>query len=515
MTTPVHSDGAPPPGLLEAFWAYEHALMADDVAALDRLFLDAPTTLRGDAAGLLVGHAEISEFRGARGGAPPRRVVEVHVQPVGGTHALVVAVTELERGGWGQQTQLWGRGEQGWQVQAAHVSVPAPALDTRVWRVVGDPLVAGRPGGPLDGETVAVKDLYAVAGHAIGGGNPVWEADQPVQHEHAWAVERLLGAGASVRGIARTDELAYSLAGTNAHTGTPPNPRAPRRVPGGSSSGSASAVALGHASIGLGTDTGGSVRVPAAYQGLYGIRTTHGVVPRHGLVPLARSFDAVGWLTRSPELLVRVGESLLPPAEPAGRAPAEVVCVPALLELAEPPVREAVQRLADRLSAVREDWPLEEHGAWLGAFQTWQAWEAWQAHGSWLGQRLHVLGPDVRQRFERAATLDESTALAAQEVVLAAGERIRALLGERVLVLPSASSTAPRLGAGLATRLQQVRETTMRLTCLAGLGGLPAVAVPVTTADRLPAGACLVGPPGSDRALLRRATEAPVRPTEA
>ncbi|UMG91467.1 amidase family protein [Nocardioides sp. TF02-7] len=160
-------------------------------------------------------------------------------------------------------------------------------FDTRVWRERGDPLVAGAADGPLVGETVAVKDLFAVAGFRCGAGNPTLLAEAHPASAHAPVVARLLAAGASVRGIAQTDELAYSLAGTNHHHGTPPNPAAPGRVPGGSSSGPASAVALGEASIGLGTDTGGSVRVPAAYQGLFGIRTTHGAVDREGLVPLA------------------------------------------------------------------------------------------------------------------------------------------------------------------------------------------------------------------------------------
>ncbi|MEP7736247.1 AtzH-like domain-containing protein, partial [Nocardioides sp. 31GB23] len=301
-----------PDGLVAAFWEYESALMADDLAALDRLFAPGPTTLRGDAAGLLVGHDAISAFRGRRGGAPARRIVQTHVQVTDPDHALVVAVTELESGGRGQQTQLWARTDAGWRVTAAHVATPAAALDTRVWRVVGDPLVPGTPGGPLSGESVAVKDLYAVAGHRIGAGNPAWEEAARVERGDATVVRSLVEAGADLRGIARTDELAYSLAGTNAHTGAPPNPRAPYRVPGGSSSGSASAVSLGHATIGLGTDTGGSIRVPAAYQGLYGMRTTHGAISTHGVLALAPSFDTVGWLTRDADLLALVGDVLLP-----------------------------------------------------------------------------------------------------------------------------------------------------------------------------------------------------------
>lgn len=159
------------------------------------------------------------------------------------------------------------------------------------------------PAGELAGLRVAVKDLFAVAGFAIGAGNPTFLAQQSPQPEHAVAVPRLLDAGAAITGIAQTDEFAYSLAGTNIHYGTPPNPRAPGRISGGSSSGSASATTAGQVDIGLGTDTGGSIRVPASYQGLWGLRTTHGSVDRTGLLPLAPSFDTVGVLTRDPTTL--------------------------------------------------------------------------------------------------------------------------------------------------------------------------------------------------------------------
>lgn len=487
-------------GLMAAFWDYERALMSNDVEALDRLFAPGPTTLRGDANGLLVGHDQISAFRGARGGAPQRRIVQTHVQVVDDDHALVVAVTELERGGRGQQTQLWARQDGAWVVTAAHVSVPAPALDVRTWRVVGDPLVAGVPEGPLAGESVAVKDLYAVAGQPIGAGNPTWLAAAQPEEQDAAVVQALLTAGADVRGIARTDELAYSLAGTNAHYGAPPNPKAPHRVPGGSSSGSATAVSLGQATIGLGTDTGGSIRVPASYQGLYGLRTTHDLLPRDGLVALAPTFDAVGWLTRDAARLAAVGDVLLP-AGPDSSTLDSLVVVPELLALAEPDVAAGVSSYAERLGAVAESWPLRPHGEWLDAFVTLQAWEAWQEHGEWLATRMDSLGDDVRGRFERARSISKEEAAEAEGTVAEARATIRDLVGDRVLVLPSASSVAPRLGDGLQT----VREATMRLTCLAGIAGLPALSVPLDSTDGLPRGACLVAAAGRDRDLLQLA----------
>jgi amidase len=503
-----------PTGLMEAFWAYERALTANDVQALDRLFAAGPTTLRGDAAGLLVGHDAISDFRGSRGGAPQRDVLETHIQGIDDDHALVVAVTAPASGGRGQQTQLWERQSAGWVVTAAHVSVPAPTFDSRIWRVVGDPLVPALISGeqaPLAGRRVAVKDLYAVAGHRVGAGNPTWLANAPLEHVNAAAVHRLLGAGAEITGITRTDEFAYSLTGTNAHYGTPPNPNAPQRIPGGSTSGAATAVSLGQADIGLGTDTGGSIRVPAAYQGLFGIRTTHAAVPTDGLLSLAPSFDAIGWLTRDARLLAEVGAVLLPRT---GRRPlTRLVTSPELTALAQADVVAAVEGFLEQ--HVTEETPFEAGSlpGWLAAFQRLQAWEAWQTHGWWLAERLDSLGEDVRARFLSAARLDPEDAMTAAGEVERAHTQLRAFIGDRVLVVPSTSSVAPRLGPvgpgrGPDVHLAEVRQATMHLTCLAGLAGLPAVSLPLTTAAGLPCGVSLVGPPGRDLDLLELAIAA-------
>ncbi|ADG75665.1 Amidase [Cellulomonas flavigena DSM 20109] len=467
----------PPPGLMAAFAAYERALAADDLDALDRLFAPGAHTLRGDASGLLVGHDEIAAFRGARGGAPARRLVEVHVRTLDDDHALVVAVTEPLAGGRGQQTQLWVRDDAGWAVVAAHVHAPARAFDTRVWRVLGDPLVAGAHDGPLARRTVAVKDLYAVAGQRVGAGNPTWLADAPVESEHADAVARLLAAGADVRGVTRTDELAYSLAGTNAHSGTPPNPRAPGRVPGGSSSGSAAAVALGQADVGLGTDTGGSVRVPASYQGLYGIRTTHGAVSTRGLVPLAPTFDAVGWLTRDADLLVAVGDVLLPPeTDTAPRSPRLRVS-PALLAHAQGDVAARVAVFAaDAGATVTDTWDGVDLAAWAEVFRVHQAWEAWREHGAWVSAHPGALGPDVAGRFAAASRIDDADGAAAAVRREQLRERVLDLVGDDVLVLPAAPSVPPRPDP---VGLEAVRAATLRLTCVAGIGGLPAVVLPM------------------------------------
>lgn len=387
----------------------------------------------------------------------------------------------------------------------AATSWAAPGFDGTVWREYGTPLVGPTGSGPLTGDTVAVKDLYALAGHKVGAGNEVWLAQALVETSTAPAVAALLAGGAAVAGISRTDEFAYSLAGTNGHYGTPPNTAAPARIPGGSSSGSASAVALGLATIGLGTDTGGSIRIPSSYQGLYGIRTTHGAISVDGLIPLAPSFDTVGWMTRDRAELVKVAGVLepdLPAAVPFSRA----VYADSLIALADPDVASAVR-------AAIADWPAElpidriEFDAgqlplWVKAFQIRQGWEAWRAHGAWIDLHWDALNPDVRSRFEAAAARSAEELSGADAVLTSARATIDAALGDAVLILPSASSVAPpRDSAALGGEvIEDIRARTFQLTCLAGISGRPAVSSPLPVAGP-PIGICAVGPRNSDRAL--------------
>ncbi|MFB7498810.1 amidase [Streptomyces sp. NPDC056161] len=522
-----------PTGLLDAFWRYDRALLADDRSTLDALFMPGPHTLRGDGRGVLVGHEAISGFRAARGRVPTRRVVELHVRPLGGDAALLVARTR-DRQADGLQTQVWQRtAPGGWRVSAAHVTLPVPpsgagaspppaeaspspagtpatsvAFDRSIWRVVGDPLVAATSPGPLDGLGIAVKDLFAVAGQPIGAGVAAWLAEQRPQTRTAPAPTALLDAGAHIVGIARTDEFAYSLAGANAHYGTPPNPAAPDRVSGGSTSGAASAVALGQAAVGLGTDTAGSIRVPASYQGLVGLRSTHGAIGTDGLLPLARSFDAVGWLTRDVPTSMAVARVLLGGC--GGGAPAErTVRLPTVEALAAPQVAEAFSATVERAAAagllppVRDvDLPRELLEDWFKAFRTVQARQAWQAHGDWLTAHPGALGPDVAGRFAQASQVGEDEAARARSVAAGAAARLGEWLSGAVLALPTAPGPAPSRTED-PRRIEAERAAILRMTCLAGLAGAPAVSLPLLrSAEGLPVGLCLLGAPGTDLGLL-------------
>ena len=494
-----------PPALLEAFWEYERALMANDLAALDELFAPGPDTMRGDAAGILVGHDAISAFRQGRGGAPARDILDVEVREISETAALVIAVTAPATGGRGQQTQLWQLVDGAWRVTVAHVSVPAPAVHPGVWRVVGTPLLAGSSVGVLTGETVAVKDLYDVAGFAVGAGIPAYLAEAAPATESSPAVLALLEAGADISGIARTDEFAYSIAGRNPHYGTPPNPAVLGGVPGGSSSGPASAVALGQASIGLGTDTAGSIRVPASYQGLWGLRTTHGAVSVDRLLPLAPSFDTVGWLTRSAGPLRAAAEATLDTSLQRGVEPGFAV-FPGFSPHIEPDVRAAFHAILERVGDV-EVVDLGDVDELFAVFRTVQQAEAWAVHGPWIQAHPGALGEDVAGRFAAAAAVTAEQASAARDALGAARARLDAVLGDRVLLLPAASSTAPSVMAD-AELIERTRQGTLRLTCIAGITGRPGLSAPFMGAPQpgalldAPIGLGLVGPRFGDLALI-------------
>src|SRR6201996_6653114 len=185
----------------------------------------------------------------------------------------------------------------------------------------------GALGGPLSGLSFAAKDLFDVAGVPTGGGNHDWASWNPVPTRHAWAVQTLLDAGADLIGKTINDEVSLGIFGENAFDGTPLNTKAPDRVPGGSSSGSAAAVAAGLCDTALGTDTGGSVRVPASFCGLFGIRPTHGRLNVTGMLPQAPNSDTTGWFARDAATFARVSAVLLGEAIPAALPTRLIVAV--------------------------------------------------------------------------------------------------------------------------------------------------------------------------------------------
>src|SRR5215475_7003430 len=370
-------------------------------------------------------------------------------------------------------------------------------------------LLPGAPEGPLRGLRFAAKDLFDVAGHITGSGNPDWLASHPPASATASAIDRLLAAGADLVGKTITDELAYSITGQNIHYGTPVNANAPGRIPCGSSSGSAAAVAGGAVDFALGSDTAGSVRLPAAVCGIYGIRTSHGRVAIDGVTPLAASFDTVGWFARDPQLLVRVGSVLL--GEDTARIAGGAARLSDAFALAAPPVRAALEPLAARVEALLGGRPAMQVGGlddWMATLRKLQAREAWAHHGAWIEEIRPRFAPDVAARFEWArAVAAQPPGQEAQRRTAFSGLLAGMLREAGVLLLPSAPEIAPLRGLE-GSAAQSFRDRAITLTCIASLARLPQVSLPAETrVNGCPVGLSLIGPRGSDRALLNLAAQ--------
>jgi amidase len=357
-------------------------------------------------------------------------------------------------------------------------------------------------GGPLEGLSFAVKDLIDTAGVATGAGNPDWARTHEPATRDAPCVAALLREGARLCGKTVTDELAFSLEGANHHYGTPLNPRAPERLPGGSSSGSASAVAGGAVDFALGTDTGGSVRAPAAFCGLLGLRPTHGAVSLEGVTPFAPSYDTVGLLAREAGILDRAARALLGP--PASFGAPRLLIAEDAFALSDEPVRAALRAaLPQALREARQVTALEGGPeVWLEAYRVLQGWEIWRSLGEWIERIRPGFGPSIRDRFADAATITDAEAARWRPWRARARDKLTTLLGaDGVLIIPTTPTLAP-LKTASAAEIGAFYARTLPFTSIASHCGTPQVTIPLCEAGGVPVGLSLIGPPGADLALL-------------
>jgi len=365
--------------------------------------------------------------------------------------------------------------------------------------------------GRLSGLSFAVKDLFDLAGVVTTFGNPDWARTHAPAIATAPVVLALLQAGARLAGKTKTQELAYGLTGENVWHGTPTNPAAPERFPGGSSCGSAAAVAGSLVDFALGSDTGGSVRIPASYCGLFGIRPSYGAISLAGVCPLAPSFDTCGWFTRSASLLAEVGEVLLVGPRHGAEGPLlrpEEAWVNAQPEVAEAlrPALEKLEQIRGRAVGVRI--ALEGIDCFFDHFRTVQAEEAWAALGGWVEATQPRFGPGIGERFAAAKATDPAMAAPGRAFRRVLQARICPLLSAgAVMVYPTSPCAAPLLTAGLDEQ-GRVRQATVGVTAIAGFCGLPEVTLPAARVRGAPVGLSLVAGPGHDRALLALACDA-------
>jgi amidase len=371
-------------------------------------------------------------------------------------------------------------------------------------------------GGALYDLRFAVKDTIDVAGFKTGCGNPTWRESHPTAVVHALCVEQLLHAGARCVGKTICDELAFSLLGENHFYGTPLNAHAPDRVPGGSSSGSASAVACGLVDFALGTDTGGSTRVPASNCGIWGFRPSHDFISVAGVNPLAPSFDTVGVLARSADVLVRAARVLLAAGSVSANKPKTIHVVQEAFALADQNVQqtllESVQRLRSlsgeqvRESSLR-DLAADDKGFanWADTFCVIQWAEINSCLGAWIAEAQPEFGPDVAASFQLTKQLDRRRIAGALQQREQYFQSLHEALGPDDLVcIPTTPALAPykgdppkrsASGSGYYPRL-------LALTSVAGIGRLPQLSLPLSNADGIPIGLSLLARHGQDAFLL-------------
>ena len=373
--------------------------------------------------------------------------------------------------------------------------------------------------GSLNGLCFAVKDTIDVAGFKTSCGNPTWRDSHPAAVVHAVCVEQLLLAGARCVGKTICDELAFSLLGENHFYGTPLNPHASSCVPGGSSSGSASAVACGLVDFALGTDTGGSTRVPASNCGIWGFRPSHDFISVAGVNPLAPSFDTVGILARSADVMAKVGLVLLSAVPARLNKPTTIHLIQEAFDLADPEVQHALSEPLYRLretfgGAVRESSVQELVGddaghafaRWADTFCVIQWAEIDSCLGAWIAGTKPEFGPEIAASFQLMKELDRRRVA---ETVQQREKYFRSLnefLGPNDLFcIPTTPALAPHKdnpprrsssGSGYYPR-------TLSLTSVAGMARLPQVSLPMAEVNGVPVGLSLLAKNGQDSFLLQ------------
>lgn len=360
-------------------------------------------------------------------------------------------------------------------------------------------------GSSLSGLKFAVKDMIDVKGFVTGCGNPDFAKDHnQVASKHATIVEIFLKSGALIVGKTICDELAFSCRGMNDWYGSPINPKAPDRIAGGSSCGSAVAVAGGCCDFSLGTDTGCSVRLPAALCGVFGIRTSHNSLPMNGVKPLAASFDTVGWFSTSAEVLQRVGSVLFRRADVVCPSVSRFLIARDAFALMDTQAASVLLKIAQRFTTDEvEMFQCASANEWLECYLAIAGREIFETHRSWIESKKPTFGESVKRGFKNVAEIaDEKYAkfLALRSKLTTA---MHALLPVgTVIIAPVSHSIALRRDATSA-EFNEFTKSVLTLNSVASVARLPQVVVPATSFEGCPLGISFIGWPNSDESLLQ------------
>jgi aspartyl-tRNA(Asn)/glutamyl-tRNA(Gln) amidotransferase subunit A len=358
-----------------------------------------------------------------------------------------------------------------------------------------DAIWLARPERRPAGTPVAVKDLLDTAGLETTYGSSIYVGHVPARS--AEAVLRLEAAGYAVAGKTNLHEFAYGISSQNPHFGTVPNPRHPGRLAGGSSGGSAAAIAAGEVELALGSDSGGSIRIPAAWCGIVGLKPTFDLVPTGGCFPLAPSYDHVGPMASTVDGCADLLRALAPGFAPVTLESLEELSVGvAWLEHADPLVRARVEEAASRFPRRRPvDVPLPDR-AENALFMR----EAADVHRGLFPERADEYGENVRWKLERCLEVTDADVRAAEALRSEYRERCADVLdGLDLLVTPTVAFVAPPADADE----RELRGRAIRLTYPLDCLGWPALALPCGAAEEgLPASIQLIGRPGDDARVL-------------
>jgi amidase len=370
--------------------------------------------------------------------------------------------------------------------------------------------------GPLDNMTFTVKDNIDIAGHRTSYGSPAWRETHPAPVHNALCIDQLLAAGARCVGKVVADEFTYSLDGESQFFGTPLNAKAPDRVPGGSSSGSAASVASGLANVSIGTDSGGSVRVPASLCGLWGLRPSLHRISEAGVLPFMPGVSTVGVLAAQFADLDKAARVLLRSGSKPVASLTRMVLLSDAMEIADLAVQEQLHQVLDGIvrrtgiaaepirfaQLIGEDIPLSTCNE--GALRDLQTAEFQSTLGNWIEATRPELGLTFSMAYKNVRRFDRISALKSVTRCERLFERINAALpAGTVICFPTTPVIAPRKGSlNTLDAVMDFYNRTMTITAFSGVARLPEISAPLLTVEGCPVGLSFAAGHYQDEFLL-------------
>ena len=362
--------------------------------------------------------------------------------------------------------------------------------------------------GLLNKLNFVVKDMCKIKDHRTSCGNPDFYLKCEPADDFAPFLKKILMAGATLKGITICDEFFYSLIGENGHYGTPINLNAPGCVPGGSSSGSAAALTTNLYDFSIGSDTGGSVRVPASFCGLFGIRPTHNRINTEGVYPMAPSFDTLGWFSKDIDIFKKISSILLNPNEKTGFSFKEFVIAEDILELANPEIVKLFNNyINNKFPEIKKIYlSMHDKDEIANNFRILQGGEIQENIIPWILKNKPKISPEINNRIEMAMKITKDEINQALKFRENLKKEIELTLPEGLIALfPTTPFSSPKCGQS-DEQLSSCRKKLMEFTSIAGMTSRPQISIPKFKDNTGPIGISLLGWRYSDEILLENIT---------